>query len=111
MKKYITKEVRKSFNLTDKDIWNIRALKGKEGALFEHYNEEMLSKECGFYDRLVEWFKKECKEVNFCYWDDIPVMEIDIEKKLLTFKGKRISIGGNIIWNKHYLNVIKVIIF
>ena len=77
----------KIFKLTDKDVWHIRALKGLYGHLFEHLNEEQLSKKCGFYDRLWEWFKKECKNCTFSYPDDEPAIVIDIENKEIRFTG------------------------
>ena len=99
--------IEKTFKLTDEEFRKVEGLRRREGAMFCHYDVADIAKELGFYDRIWDWYKKECKDCNFSYWDDIPVYLYDKENKSFTFRGNKMElvdeplIDGKYRYNGH----------
>lgn len=80
--------VDKVFKLTDEEFKHVEAFRRKD-VLFCHYDIADIAKECGFYERLYDWFKKECAGCNFSNWDDVAPYLYNPEEKTFTLRGNK----------------------
>ena len=87
------KQVEKTFKLTDEEFKKVESFRYNKGRLFYDYDVADIAKECGFYDRMFTWFKKECKNCTFSYWEDTEVYVYDKENKSFTLRGKEMKIA------------------
>lgn len=65
MIKQILKECKKVFNLTNEDFKKVELLRKQNSIIFEHYDITEIAKKCNFENQLINWFKKECKNIYF----------------------------------------------
>lgn len=104
--KYKNINIDKIFQLTDEEFKHVEAFRRKD-VLFSHYDIADIAKECGFYERLWNWFKTECKGIDFCYWEDTSVYIYNPDEKTFTLRGKKLImvdeplIDGKYSYNGH----------
>jgi len=104
--KFEIRLIDKVFKLTDEEFKHVEAFRRKD-VLFSHYDIADIAKECGFYERLWNWFKTECAGCNFSYWDDASPYVYNPDKKTFTLRGNRLFlveeplIDGKYSYNGH----------
>lgn len=100
---YKLKPIDKVFKLTDEEFKHVEAFRRKD-VLFCHYDIVDIAKECGFYERLYDWFKTECAGCNFSNWNDTAPYLYNSEEKTFTLRGNKLVLEEEPLTDNKYVD-------